>query len=136
MFCNRLRFLLCSPKLCRQRYLIEFLEIGGILTLLEILGLTQLKEEDKRESIKLLQLVANSGRKFKELICESYGRQMVTNEISIARIERKQFSVPTELIFLLFSPSESHRRKRAVLFCASCSLCHLDYIFHHSSFCQ
>lgn len=57
-----------------NRYLIEFLEIGGVLTLLEILGLEKIKEEDKKESIKLLQIIANSGRKYKELICESYGR--------------------------------------------------------------
>ncbi|KGL93014.1 Uncharacterized protein C1orf228, partial [Charadrius vociferus] len=56
-----------------RRYLIEFLEIGGVLILLEILGLNHLKEEDKREAVKLLQLVANAGRKYKELICESYG---------------------------------------------------------------
>ncbi|XP_040421892.1 armadillo-like helical domain containing protein 1 isoform X4 [Cygnus olor] len=56
-----------------RRYLIEFLEIGGVMVLLEILGLNHLKEEDKRESVKLLQLVANAGRKYKELICESYG---------------------------------------------------------------
>ncbi|XP_050757068.1 armadillo-like helical domain containing protein 1 [Gymnogyps californianus] len=56
-----------------RRYLIEFLEIGGVLILLEILGLNHLKEENKRESVKLLQLVADAGRKYKELICESYG---------------------------------------------------------------
>ncbi|KFW04866.1 Uncharacterized protein C1orf228, partial [Eurypyga helias] len=56
-----------------RRYLIEFLEVGGVLILLEILGLSHLKEEDKRESVKLLQLVAGAGRKYKELICESYG---------------------------------------------------------------
>ncbi|NXL11269.1 ARMD1 protein, partial [Mesembrinibis cayennensis] len=58
-----------------RRYLIEFLEIGGVLILLEILGLNHLKEEDKRESVKLLQLIADAGRKYKELICESYGVQ-------------------------------------------------------------
>ncbi|NXD80420.1 ARMD1 protein, partial [Halcyon senegalensis] len=56
-----------------RRYIIEFLEIGGVLVLLEILGLRHLKEEDKRESVKLLQLIAGAGRKYKELICESYG---------------------------------------------------------------
>lgn len=43
--------------------------------LLEILGLNHLNEEDKRESVKLLQLIADAGRKYKELICESYGVQ-------------------------------------------------------------
>ncbi|XP_069718290.1 LOW QUALITY PROTEIN: armadillo-like helical domain containing protein 1 [Phaenicophaeus curvirostris] len=56
-----------------HRYVIEFLETGGVLILLEILGLNHLKEEDKRESVKLLQLVADTGREHKEIICESYG---------------------------------------------------------------
>lgn len=43
--------------------------------LLEILGLNHLKEEDKKEAVKLLQLIADAGRKYKELICESYGVQ-------------------------------------------------------------
>ena len=47
--------------------------VGGVLTLLEILALNKIKEEDKKESVKLLQVIANSGRKYKELICESYG---------------------------------------------------------------
>ncbi|KAF7253909.1 Armadillo-like helical domain containing protein 1, partial [Varanus komodoensis] len=76
-----------------QRYLIEFLEIGGILTLLEILGLSQLKEEDKRESIKLLQLVANSGRKFKELICESYGVRSIAEFLAMSKAEETQEQV-------------------------------------------
>ncbi|XP_042641358.1 armadillo-like helical domain containing protein 1 isoform X2 [Tyto alba] len=61
-----------------HRYLTEFLEIGGVVILLEILGLNHLKEEDKRESVKLLQLIADAGRKYKELICESYGVQSLT----------------------------------------------------------
>ncbi|KAK2106625.1 Armadillo-like helical domain containing protein 1 [Saguinus oedipus] len=56
-----------------NRYLREFLEVGGVLTLLEILGLEKITEEAKKESVKLLQVIANSGRKYKELICESYG---------------------------------------------------------------
>lgn len=60
--------------LLRHKFLSEFLEVGGILTLLEILGLKQSKEIDKKYAILLLQHVANAGRKYKELICESYGR--------------------------------------------------------------
>lgn len=62
-----------SVPLDSNRYLIEFLEVGGALTLLETLGMEKIKEEDKKESIKLLQVIANAGRKYKELICESYG---------------------------------------------------------------
>lgn len=66
-------FFYSSIPLDSNRYLIEFLEVGGVLTLLEILALEKISEGDKKESIKLLQVVANSGRKYKELICESYG---------------------------------------------------------------
>uniref|UniRef100_A0A8D0KJZ4 Armadillo like helical domain containing 1 n=1 Tax=Salvator merianae TaxID=96440 RepID=A0A8D0KJZ4_SALMN len=76
-----------------QRYLIEFLEVGGVLTLLEILGLSQLKEEDKKESIKLLQLVAASGRKFKELICESYGVRSIAEFLATSKSEETQEQV-------------------------------------------
>ncbi|XP_030428427.1 armadillo-like helical domain containing protein 1 isoform X2 [Gopherus evgoodei] len=76
-----------------SRYLIEFLEIGGVLTLLEILGLNQLKEEDKRESIKLLQLVANAGRKYKELICESYGVRSIAEFLANSKSEETQEQV-------------------------------------------
>ncbi|XP_053248629.1 armadillo-like helical domain containing protein 1 isoform X1 [Podarcis raffonei] len=76
-----------------QRYIIEFLEVGGILTLLEILGLNQLKEEDKRESIKLLQLVARSGRKFKEIICESYGVRSIAEFFATCKSEETQEQV-------------------------------------------
>ncbi|XP_075791936.1 armadillo-like helical domain containing protein 1 isoform X2 [Pelodiscus sinensis] len=75
------------------RYLIEFLEVGGVLTLLEILGLNQLKEADKRESIKLLQLVANAGRKYKELICESYGVRAIAEFLAISKSEETQEQV-------------------------------------------
>lgn len=51
--------------------------MGGLLVLLEILGLNHPSEEDKRESVKLLQLITDAGRTYKELICENYGRQRV-----------------------------------------------------------
>lgn len=61
------------------------------MILLEILGLNHLKEEDKRESVKLLQLVADAGRKYKELICESYGRWHV--HLCFFLIQAKMFSL-------------------------------------------
>ncbi|XP_060629354.1 armadillo-like helical domain containing protein 1 [Anolis sagrei] len=76
-----------------QRYIIEFLEIGGVLTLLEILGLKQLKEEEKKESIKLLQIIASSGRKFKEIICESYGVRSVAEFLATSKSEETQEQV-------------------------------------------
>ncbi|XP_042191821.1 armadillo-like helical domain containing protein 1 isoform X3 [Callorhinchus milii] len=60
-----------------QRYIIEVLEVGGLLTFLDILGLKQAREEDKQEAIKLLQIIASGGRKYKELICESYAIELI-----------------------------------------------------------
>lgn len=51
----------------------EFLEIGGVLTVVEILGVKQSKEADKAEAVQLLVCIAGAGRQYKELICESYG---------------------------------------------------------------
>ncbi|XP_029889134.1 armadillo-like helical domain containing protein 1 isoform X1 [Aquila chrysaetos chrysaetos] len=76
-----------------RRYLIEFLEIGGVLILLEMLGLNHLKEEDKRESVKLLQLVADAGRKYKELICESYGVRSLTEFLATSNSAEAQEDV-------------------------------------------
>uniref|UniRef100_A0A667HLN3 Armadillo like helical domain containing 1 n=1 Tax=Lynx canadensis TaxID=61383 RepID=A0A667HLN3_LYNCA len=76
-----------------NRYLIEFLEVGGVLTLLEILGLEKIKEEDKKESIRLLQVIANSGRKYKELICESYGVRSIAEFLAKSKSEETQEEV-------------------------------------------
>ncbi|NXN59329.1 ARMD1 protein, partial [Rynchops niger] len=76
-----------------HRYVIEFVEIGGVLILLEILGLNRLKEEDKRECVKLLQLVANAGRKYKEFICESYGVQSLANFLATSNSAEAQEDV-------------------------------------------
>ncbi|KAM9008226.1 LOW QUALITY PROTEIN: armadillo-like helical domain containing protein 1 [Ara ararauna] len=73
-----------------HRYLIEFLEIGGVLILLEVLGLNYQKEEDKRESVKLLQLIADAGRKYKELICESYGVQSLAKFLATSNSAEAQ----------------------------------------------
>lgn len=51
----------------------EFLEDGGVLTLLDILSRLQSKEEDKTEVLQLLLTISNAGRKYKEIICESHG---------------------------------------------------------------
>ncbi|XP_045242494.2 armadillo-like helical domain containing protein 1 isoform X2 [Macaca fascicularis] len=76
-----------------NRYLIEFLEVGGVLTLLEILGLEKIKEEAKKESIKLLQVIANSGRTYKELICESYGVRSIAEFLAKSKSEETQEEV-------------------------------------------
>eukprot|EP00842_Homolaphlyctis_polyrhiza_P001433 jgi/Hompol1/2290/HPOL_002889-RA len=73
-----------------SRFLSEFLEVGGVLTVLEILTLSQAKEVDKAEGLRLLLTVANNGRKYKEFICESFGVRQVTECLSKSRSEVTQ----------------------------------------------
>lgn len=73
-----------------NRFLTEFLEVGGILTVLEILTIPQAKEADRAEALNLLVKVAANGRKYKEFICESYGVRQVTECLSKSKAEVTQ----------------------------------------------
>ncbi|EDO48169.1 predicted protein [Nematostella vectensis] len=73
-----------------HKFLAEFLEVGGVLTVLEILGLKQAKEEDKAQALKLLMHVVNSGRRYKELVCESFGIRAVAECLAKSNSEETQ----------------------------------------------
>ncbi|KAB0358147.1 hypothetical protein FD754_002303 [Muntiacus muntjak] len=106
-----------------NRYLIEFLEVGGVLTLLEILALNKITEEDKKESIKLLQVIANSGRKYKELICESYGVRSIAEYLAKSKSEETQEEVQVLLDSLIHGnpkyQNQVYKGLIALLPCAS-----------------
>ena len=74
----------------------EFLEVGGVLTLLEIIGLKQAKEEDKSIALKNLHYIANAGRKYKELICESYGLYFFLLLIHVLENQTSSFMTNSE----------------------------------------
>ncbi|XP_072537300.1 A/G-specific adenine DNA glycosylase [Salminus brasiliensis] len=80
-----------------RQYLMEFLEVGGVLTLLEILGQKKTKEPDKAEALRLLYIISNSGRQYKELICESYGVRAVAECLAQSKSEETQRSATTLL---------------------------------------
>ena len=73
-----------------HHFMAEFLEVGGILTLLEIIGLKQSKEVDKSDALKLLIVIASAGRQYKELICESYGIRSVAECLAKSKLEETQ----------------------------------------------
>ena len=73
-----------------HHFMAEFLEVGGILTLLEIIGLKQSKEVDKSDALKLLIVIASAGRHYKELICESYGIRSVAECLAKSKYEETQ----------------------------------------------
>lgn len=66
----------------KSRFLMEFLEVGGVLTLLEILTIPQTSDKDKTQSLLLLNKIASNGRKYKEFICESDGIKSVKECLS------------------------------------------------------
>ncbi|XP_018429242.1 PREDICTED: uncharacterized protein C1orf228 homolog [Nanorana parkeri] len=72
------------------RYKLEFVEVGGILTLLEILGLNEITEPNKAEALKILQILGRAGRTYKELICESYGVRSVAECLAKSKLEETQ----------------------------------------------
>eukprot|EP00741_Cyanophora_paradoxa_P021106 tig00021346_g20371.t1 len=70
-----------------QRFLTEFLEVGGVNTLLEILGLERIGEDDRQQTFQVLQHIANSGRYYKELICENEGVRVIAECLGRTRDE-------------------------------------------------
>ncbi|XP_048760095.1 armadillo-like helical domain containing protein 1 [Ostrea edulis] len=83
-----------------HKYMAEFLEVGGVLTLLEIIGLKQAKEFDKLEALHCLICVANAGRKYKELVCESYGIRAVAECLAKSKSEETQDACRNILLML------------------------------------
>ena len=51
----------------------EFLEVGGALTVMEVVAMPEGKEEDKADALRLLLHISSRGRQYKELLCESFG---------------------------------------------------------------
>jgi len=56
-----------------QRFLTEFVEVGGVPALLGVFLTRKPSVTDKLAAIKLLSLIARAGRHYKEVICESNG---------------------------------------------------------------
>ncbi|CAJ0958191.1 unnamed protein product [Ranitomeya imitator] len=112
------------------RYKVEFVEVGGTLTLLEILGLKQLNEEHKMEALGILQILARAGHKYKELICESYGVRAVAECLANAKMEATQEQAQILLELLAHGnpkyQSQVYKGLIALLPCASPKAQHLS----------
>ncbi|XP_059155298.1 armadillo-like helical domain containing protein 1 [Physella acuta] len=83
-----------------HKFMAEFMEVGGTLTLLEIIGLKQAKEADKTAALRCLHHIANAGRKYKELICESYGIRAVAECLAKSKVEETQDACKNLLLML------------------------------------
>ncbi|XP_053092262.1 armadillo-like helical domain containing protein 1 [Pangasianodon hypophthalmus] len=93
-----------------RRYLLEFLEVGGVMTLLEIISQKQIREEEKAEALRLLCIVSNAGRKYKEIICESYGVKVVAECLVKSDSEETQHAASRLLESLAHGNPTYHRQ--------------------------
>lgn len=74
-----------------HRFLTEFLEVGGVVTVLEILrSCERIKDNDKLKALQLLLAIANAGRHYKELVCEHNGAQAVVASMISSKDETLQ----------------------------------------------
>eukprot|EP00906_Rhabdomonas_costata_P028777 RCo040684 len=64
-----------------QRFLTNFMEIGGIQTLCDLLCQPTLNAADKQRALMILIHVANSGRVFREMICEGVGVDLLVQSM-------------------------------------------------------
>eukprot|EP00002_Diphylleia_rotans_P027456 TRINITY_DN5500_c0_g1_i5.p1 TRINITY_DN5500_c0_g1~~TRINITY_DN5500_c0_g1_i5.p1 ORF type:complete len:597 (-),score=144.01 TRINITY_DN5500_c0_g1_i5:486-2276(-) len=70
-----------------HRFLTEFVEVGGIMTVMEILTIEKILEVDKRQALHLLLSIANAGRKYKEMMCDNDGIRTLTDFLKLANDE-------------------------------------------------
>lgn len=68
----------------------EFLEVGCLYTLLEIINLKQSAEINKSLALEILNCIANFGRNYKELVCESYGIRSIAECLAKSKSENTQ----------------------------------------------
>jgi len=83
-----------------HHFMAQFIEVGGVCTLLEIIGLKQSKDIDRTLALKILIVIAASGRQYKELICECYGIRTIAECLAKSKDEDSQQSCKTVLQLL------------------------------------
>ncbi|UPQ98189.1 armadillo-like helical domain-containing protein [Chloropicon primus] len=79
------------------RYLAEFVDFGGLLSILDLLSIKDINEEDKCSALGLLLQIAHAGRFYKELICSFNGMQ-----VTVGLLEAANFPHTRLLIYDVF----------------------------------
>jgi len=73
-----------------HHFMAQFIEVGGVCTLLEIIALKQSKSVDRTIALKIATVIASAGRQYKELICECYGIRTVAECLAKSKSEETQ----------------------------------------------
>ena len=70
-------------------FLVDFMQTGCIVAVLEILGLTKTSvgDEDRRVALELLRSVAQKGRKFKRILCMCQALPMIAQCVAKSKSE-------------------------------------------------
>ncbi|KAL3907130.1 MAG: hypothetical protein SGPRY_010290, partial [Prymnesium sp.] len=83
-----------------QRFLAEFVEVGGVATVVEILKLPKLCDADRAEALLVLSCVAGSGRQYKEVLCEVGGVEAL-EAVMRASISEEQLAQVREMLTVI-----------------------------------
>jgi hypothetical protein len=59
------------------KYLEEFMEVGGVATIIEILSLEINEEAEKQETLSVLDHIMEGGSACKEMICHYEGYEVI-----------------------------------------------------------
>eukprot|EP00731_Ephydatia_muelleri_P017623 Em0010g721a len=114
-------------------FLVEFLEVGGLLTVLEIVHLKSAKDKHQLEAMKLLALIVCKGRQYKELFCESHGLKIVAECLALTssssliecakdlllQLSMGNPSYQNQIykVFITLLSSTSHQAQRTAAYC-------------------
>ena len=92
------------------RYLAEFVDFGGLLTLLDLLSISEINEEHKCSALKLLLQISHAGRFYKELICSFNGMQITVGLLEAANFPHTRLLV-NDLFLVLGSGNPKYSSK-------------------------
>lgn len=100
-----------------RRFLAEFVEVGGIATLVEIIQIQGVRNEDKAEVIRLIIPISDAGRRYKEMICENGGIAGVADFMRQTHTDEQLLSSAGALLRSLGAGNPTHASavRRALL---------------------
>eukprot|EP00899_Mesostigma_viride_P016457 jgi/Mesvir1/24812/Mv22061-RA.1 len=84
-----------------SNYLTEFVEVGGIIAVLDLLAHRELPQGDKRHALTLLASIADAGRQYKELMCEHNSVQTLADYMELPEAEQSGRQACQELLMSL-----------------------------------
>jgi hypothetical protein len=72
-----------------QKYLTQFMEVGGIQALTDLVAIcTEKRRDDKNNALLLLLHIANSGRVYREMVCDGEGIEMLVTATATEHDDR------------------------------------------------